>query len=150
MGGITIATQNAVPAADMGTATAGSALAKQIGGTFGLACAQSLMGSHHAVAAAEIGSSVAWEGAIAGVLALAAVLMMRNLPIPTGKGVDRCPRRGPRPRCPAGPSHDRPGRALGQRPGAGSRWGSITVTPPLAADGSAVRASGTASRPMRR
>lgn len=44
MGGITIATQNSVPRADMGTATAGAALTKQIGGAFGLAVAQTLSG----------------------------------------------------------------------------------------------------------
>ncbi|WP_327388157.1 MFS transporter [Streptomyces sp. NBC_01207] len=82
MGGITIATQNCVPHADMGTATAGSALTKQIGGAFGLACGQSLM-SHHATPAAAIGSTIAWSGAIAGLLALAALLLMRNITIPT-------------------------------------------------------------------
>ncbi|MFD7706032.1 MFS transporter [Streptomyces sp. NPDC059786] len=82
MGGITIATQNCVPHTDMGTATAGSALTKQIGGAFGLACGQSLM-SHHATPAAAIGSTIAWSGAIAGLLALAALLLMRNITIPT-------------------------------------------------------------------
>ncbi|MEU1806186.1 MFS transporter [Streptomyces sp. NPDC019937] len=93
MGGITLATQNSVPAADMGTATAGSALAKQIGGTFGLACAQSLMGSHGttAASAAAIGSTVAWGGAAAGVLALAAVFAMRDITIPTPRGSGRPP-----------------------------------------------------------
>jgi hypothetical protein len=46
MGGITIATQNSVPQTDMGTATAGSALTKQLGGAVGLACAQTLMSLH--------------------------------------------------------------------------------------------------------
>jgi EmrB/QacA subfamily drug resistance transporter len=97
MGGITIATQNSVPAADMGTATAGSALAKQLGGTFGLACAQSLMGAHGTATASAsanataIGSTVAWGGAVAGVLALAAVSAMRDITIPTPRG------RGPAP-----------------------------------------------------
>lgn len=92
MGGITLATQNSVPAADMGTATAGSALAKQVGGTFGLACAQSLMGHHGpAASASAIGSTVAWGGAAAGALALAAVLAMRDITIPTSRG------RGPAP-----------------------------------------------------
>jgi len=94
MGGITIATQNCVPAADMGTATAGSALAKQIGGTFGLACAQSLMGRHGmaAAGASAIGSTVAWGGAIAGILALAAVFVMRDIAItPRGRGPATAP-----------------------------------------------------------
>ncbi|MFI5797959.1 MFS transporter [Streptomyces sp. NPDC051677] len=82
MSGITIATQNCVPHADMGTATAGAALTKQIGGAFGLACGQSLM-SYHATPAAAIGSTIAWSGAIAGLLALAALLLMRNIAIPT-------------------------------------------------------------------
>ncbi|GLY65552.1 MFS transporter [Amycolatopsis taiwanensis] len=83
MGGITIATQNCVPHDDMGTATAGSALTKQIGGAFGLACAQSLISHHTAAAptASAIGSTVAWSGSIAGLLALAALLAMRNVPI---------------------------------------------------------------------
>ncbi|GAB3977842.1 hypothetical protein GCM10029978_068850 [Actinoallomurus acanthiterrae] len=82
MGGITIATQNCVPHADMGTATAGSALTKQIGGAFGLACVQSLMGGHAATASAT-GSTVAWGGTVAGLLALTALLFMRDLSIPT-------------------------------------------------------------------
>ncbi|MFF7651257.1 MFS transporter [Streptomyces sp. NPDC007983] len=98
MGGITLATQNSVPAADMGTATAGSALAKQIGGTFGLACAQSLMGSHGTAtaSASAIGSTVAWCGAVAGVLALAAVFAMRDITVPTprGRGLTPAPRAG--------------------------------------------------------
>ncbi|WP_280703078.1 hypothetical protein [Kitasatospora sp. GP82] len=81
-GGITIATQNCVPHADMGTATAGSALTKQIGGAFGLACGQSLM-SYHATPTAAIGSTIAWSGATAGLLAFAALLLMRNIAIPT-------------------------------------------------------------------
>lgn len=100
MGGITIATQNSVPAADMGTATAGSALAKQIGGTFGLACAQSLMGRHGAAAASSapvIGSTVAWGGAVAGVLALAAVFAMRDITIPTPPGRGGALSPSPRP-----------------------------------------------------
>jgi EmrB/QacA subfamily drug resistance transporter len=91
MGGITIATQNSVPAADMGTATAGSALTKQIGGTFGLACAQSLM-SHHGTAAtaattaSAIGSTIARGGTAAGLLALAAVFVTRDIHIATRRG----------------------------------------------------------------
>ncbi|GAA4633785.1 hypothetical protein GCM10023196_072750 [Actinoallomurus vinaceus] len=88
MGGITIATQNCVPHADMGTATAGSALTKQIGGAFGLAFVQSLMSGHAAAAptASATGSTVAWGGTVAGLLTLAALLFMRDLPIPTAGG----------------------------------------------------------------
>ncbi|MFJ9847584.1 MFS transporter [Kitasatospora sp. NPDC101155] len=95
MGGITIAAQNSVPPADMGTATAGSALTKQIGGAFGLACAQSLM-SHHGAAtpASAIGSTIAWGGAAAGVFAFAAVFVMRNIPIPTPRGRQAAPAPG--------------------------------------------------------
>ncbi|WP_433189118.1 MFS transporter [Actinoallomurus sp. CA-150999] len=96
MGGITIATQSCVPHADMGTATAGSALTKQIGGAFGLACVQSLMGGHAAAAptASATGSTVAWGGTVAGLLALTALLFMRDLPIPTG-GEHPAPRQDP-------------------------------------------------------
>ncbi|GAA2338951.1 MDR family MFS transporter [Streptomyces violaceusniger] len=85
MGGLTIATQNAVSRADMGTATAGSALTKQIGGAVGLACAQSLIGHSGAAAptATAIGSTVAWNGGAAGLLALGALLLMRDIPIAT-------------------------------------------------------------------
>ncbi|WP_246090664.1 MFS transporter [Nonomuraea deserti] len=65
MGGITIATQNSVPRADMGTAMAGSALTKQLGGSFGLACAQSLMAGS-GITAAGVGprspGSARWRG----------------------------------------------------------------------------------------
>lgn len=84
MGGLTIATQNCVPHSDMGTATAGSALTKQIGGAFGLACAQTLIG-HSATAAPTapaIGSTIAWSGTAAGLLALAALLLTGDIPIP--------------------------------------------------------------------
>ncbi|WAP59675.1 MFS transporter [Streptomyces sp. S465] len=83
MGGITIATQNAVPRSDMGTATAGSALTKQIGGAVGLACAQSLVGHSGAAAptATAIGSTVAWSGCVAGLLALGALLLMHDIAI---------------------------------------------------------------------
>ncbi|MFG3256388.1 MFS transporter [Streptomyces sp. NPDC048172] len=104
MGGLTIATQNCVPRADMGSATAGSALTKQVGGAFGLAVAQSLAASHltsitgtsashgeatggaAAAAAPVIGSTVAWTGAVGGVLALAALLLIRDLPVPVPAG----------------------------------------------------------------
>ncbi|WP_312018726.1 MFS transporter [Streptomyces sp. I05A-00742] len=101
MGGITIATQNCVPHGDMGTATAGSALTKQIGGAFGLACAQSLMGHHPMTAptASAIGSTIAWSGAVGGLLALGALLLMRDISTPL-------PGSGPTPRA-AAPATDR-------------------------------------------
>lgn len=85
MGGLTIATQNSVPRADMGTATAGSALTKQLGGAVGLACAQSLIGHSGTAAptAPAIGSTIAWSGSAAGLLALGALLLMRDIPIAT-------------------------------------------------------------------
>lgn len=79
MGGITIATQNSVPQADMGTATAGSALTKQLGGAVGLACAQTLMISVDAV-----GSTIAWTGGVAGLLAVGSLLLMRDVTIGRG------------------------------------------------------------------
>ncbi|MFJ2201005.1 MFS transporter [Streptomyces violaceusniger] len=97
MGGLTIATQNSVPRADMGTATAGSALTKQLGGAVGLACAQSLIGHSGTAAptATAIGSTIAWSGCTAGLLALGALLLMRDIPISTP---------GRRPGAPAAPS----------------------------------------------
>ncbi|UNO40460.1 MFS transporter [Streptomyces sp. MST-110588] len=91
MGGITIAAQNSVPPADMGTATAGSALTKQIGGAFGLACAQSLTGRYGTVCGAacgapEAGPAIAWTGTVAGLLALLTLLLMRDIAVP-GAGV---------------------------------------------------------------
>ncbi|WBP90810.1 MFS transporter [Kitasatospora cathayae] len=79
MGGLTIATQSCVRPADMGTATAGSALAKQIGGAFGLACAQSLL----APSGTAIGPTIAWTGIPAGLLAAGALLLVRDLTIAT-------------------------------------------------------------------
>ncbi|WP_229898221.1 MFS transporter [Streptomyces finlayi] len=82
MGGLTIATQNCVPQADMGTATAGSALTKQIGGAFGLACTQPLLNHQTAPTATALGTTVAWTGTLAGLLALAALLLTRNVTLP--------------------------------------------------------------------
>ncbi|MFH9352536.1 MFS transporter [Kitasatospora sp. NPDC017646] len=79
MGGLTIATQSCVPPADMGTATAGSALAKQIGGAFGLACAQSLL----ARSDTAVGPTIAWTGVPAGLLAAGALLLVRDLTLAT-------------------------------------------------------------------
>ncbi|MFF4624862.1 MFS transporter [Nonomuraea jabiensis] len=80
MGGITIATQSSVPHADMGTATAGSALTKQLGGTLSLACTQSLLAGPR-VTAGGVGATVAWIGGVAGVLAFAALLAMREVAV---------------------------------------------------------------------
>lgn len=80
MGGITIATQNSVPQADMGTATAGSALTKQLGGAVGLACAQTLI-SPGVITAESVGSTIAWVGGLAGLLALGSILLMRDVTI---------------------------------------------------------------------
>ncbi|RKN40160.1 MFS transporter [Streptomyces hoynatensis] len=106
MGGLTIATQNCVPHADMGVATACSALAKQIGGAFGLACAQSLLSREGTAGptASGIGGTIAWSGTLAALLALAALLPMRNLPVgrPQGPPADRGPR-GAAPAPQAGP-----------------------------------------------
>ncbi|WP_129839216.1 MFS transporter [Streptomyces sp. RFCAC02] len=83
MGGLTIATQSAVPPADMGTATAGAALAKQLGGACGLACAQSLAGG--GTGAASAGAAVAWTGGAAGLLAIAVLLAAPDVPL-AGRG----------------------------------------------------------------
>ncbi|PPK66054.1 MFS transporter [Actinokineospora auranticolor] len=90
MGGITIATQNAVDRADMGAATAGSVLAKQIGGAVGLACAQTAVGT---VSGESIGAAVGWIGGAAGLLALASIGLMRDVvvgaapPVPEKRSV---------------------------------------------------------------
>ncbi|MBO8194050.1 MFS transporter [Streptomyces oryzae] len=103
MGGLTIATQNSVPRADMGTATAGSALTKQLGGAVGLAVAQTLLaqyGGHHAPGshspdgpgglhggglmpdASAIGLTVGWTGVVGGLLALAVLWVMPDVGVP--------------------------------------------------------------------
>ncbi len=91
MGGATMVAQFSVPGADAGSATAGSALSKQVGGVFGLACAQSLLAqqlaAHGASAEATsraIGGTVAWIGGAAGLLAVVAVLVMRDIPLLAG------------------------------------------------------------------
>ncbi|KPC93394.1 hypothetical protein ADL27_19580 [Streptomyces sp. NRRL F-6602] len=111
MGGLTIATQNAVPRADMGTATAGAALTKQLGGAVGLAVAQTLLARRPAAFGATSGSApaptdgrpgghpgggpgvaalgealghtVAWAGAVGGLLAVAALVSMRDVTLPS-------------------------------------------------------------------
>ncbi|MFI5808273.1 MFS transporter [Streptomyces sp. NPDC051561] len=102
MGGLTLATQNAVERSDMGTATAGSALSKQIGGAFGLAVTQSLLGTHTGPGpgATAIGSIIAWCGAVAGLLALGALLLVPGGTAggpPEGKVRGRFPVRTARP-----------------------------------------------------
>ncbi|WP_018685988.1 MFS transporter [Actinokineospora enzanensis] len=83
MGGITIATQNSVPRADMGTASAGSTLTKQLGGTVGLAVAQTLLAHDTGpLTASAIGTTITWTGGIAGLLALTAILLTRDITIP--------------------------------------------------------------------
>ncbi|MEQ4716635.1 hypothetical protein [Nonomuraea sp. B19D2] len=86
MGGLTIATQNSVPRADMGTATAGSALTKQLGGLFSLACVQSLLTGPE-ITAAGVGSIVAWIGGVAGLLAFAALFLARDVAVAGPAGV---------------------------------------------------------------
>ncbi|MFI8852906.1 MFS transporter [Streptomyces sp. NPDC053499] len=97
MGGLTIATQNSVPRGDMGTATAGSALTKQLGGAVGLAVAQTLLaqyGGHGPRSAhgkrggammpdaSAIGLTVGWTGAVGGLLALGVLLLMPDVTVP--------------------------------------------------------------------
>ncbi|WP_214416291.1 MFS transporter [Sphaerisporangium fuscum] len=98
MGGASIVAQYSVPRADVGMAVAGSALTKQIGASVGLACGQSLLaqllapaGSGTADSAAAIGTTIAWIGGTGGLLAVAAVLLMRDLPLLAG---DRPPADG--------------------------------------------------------
>ncbi|MEV0230112.1 MFS transporter [Nonomuraea sp. NPDC050786] len=81
MGGLSIATQNSVPRADMGTATAGSALTKQLGSLVSLACVQSLLAGPR-ITAAGVGSIVGWIGGVAGLLAFAAVFLARDVDVP--------------------------------------------------------------------
>jgi MFS family permease len=86
MGGVSIVAQNSVERPDIGTATAGSMLSKQIGGSVSLAIGQSLAGAQlaGAGAAASIGATVAWLGGTGGLLAVAALLCMPNLVIGGG------------------------------------------------------------------
>ncbi|MEV7804162.1 MFS transporter [Microbispora sp. NPDC088329] len=90
MGGASIVAQNSVPRSDIGTATAGSMLTKQLGGAVSLAVSQSLL-AHHLAHGGEtpltggIGTTLASIGAVSGLLALAAVVLMPDLRI-TGPG----------------------------------------------------------------
>ncbi|GAA4252184.1 MFS transporter [Dactylosporangium darangshiense] len=87
MGGASIVAQNSVPRTDIGTATAGSMLTKQIGGATSLACAQWLLSHHLAVSAgaaavtAGIATSLGWIGGLSGLLALTAVAVMPDVRI---------------------------------------------------------------------
>ncbi|MFC5835251.1 MFS transporter [Nonomuraea insulae] len=87
MGGASIVAQNSVPRADIGTATAGSMLTKQLGGAAALAVGQSLL-AHHLTGGASagaliqgIGTTVAWIGGLGGLLALTAILLMPDIRI---------------------------------------------------------------------
>ncbi|TCO52390.1 MFS transporter [Actinocrispum wychmicini] len=80
MGGIAIVAQTAVNRRDIGSATAGLNLMKQLGGSTGLAITQTLFtaGTHNGIAEA-IGTTIAVVGVTGGLLALGAVLAMEDL-----------------------------------------------------------------------
>jgi predicted MFS family arabinose efflux permease len=78
MGGIAIAAQNSVHRRDVGSATAGLNLIKQLGGSAGLAIGQRLFARHTDIAQA-IGGTIAIIGVVGGILAFAAVLAMDDL-----------------------------------------------------------------------
>jgi predicted MFS family arabinose efflux permease len=73
MGGIAIAAQSSVQRRDVGSATAGLNLIKQLGGSAGLALGQSLL------VPMGLGGTIAVIGTIGGVSAFAAVLAMDDL-----------------------------------------------------------------------
>ncbi|MBP2330783.1 EmrB/QacA subfamily drug resistance transporter [Kibdelosporangium banguiense] len=73
MGGIMIVAQTAVDRRDVGSATAGLSLVKQLGGTAGLAIGQGLLSTQ------AIGWTIAVIGVACGLLALVAVLAMEDL-----------------------------------------------------------------------
>lgn len=73
MGGIAIVAQTAVDRRDVGSATAGLNLVKQLGGSAGLAIGQGLLATQ------AIGRTIAVIGVAGGLLALAAVLAMDDL-----------------------------------------------------------------------
>ncbi|GAB3877800.1 MDR family MFS transporter [Kibdelosporangium lantanae] len=82
MGGIAIAAQMSVQRRDVGAATGGLNLVKQLGGSVGLAVGQSLFGGAAAGGAGHaIGVTIAVIGVVGGVLALVAVLAMENLDV---------------------------------------------------------------------
>ncbi|MFC4591683.1 MFS transporter [Sphaerisporangium corydalis] len=93
MGGASVVAQNSVPRADIGTATAGSMLTKQLGGAVSLALGQSLFAGHLArggatALTAGIGTTLAWIGGLGGLLALTAILLMPDIRLtgPAGAG----------------------------------------------------------------
>ncbi|MFJ4185093.1 MFS transporter [Kitasatospora sp. NPDC089509] len=81
MGGMMMAAQNSVPPADIGTATAGSALTKQIGGILGLSLCQSMLtsGGVGQVTGADMGAAIGWVGGGAALLALVATVVAGNV-----------------------------------------------------------------------
>ncbi|MFI6628755.1 MFS transporter [Nonomuraea fuscirosea] len=88
MGGASIVAQNSVPRTDIGAATAGSMLTKQIGGAVSLACGQSLLGHHLTAGGADavqvtagVATVLGWVGGLGGLLALASVVLMPDLRI---------------------------------------------------------------------
>ncbi|WP_369201501.1 MFS transporter [Streptomyces sp. PU-14G] len=98
MGGLTIATQNCVPRPDMGAATAGSALTKQLGGAVGLAVAQTFLSSHGPVPdATTIGYVVGVMGILGGLLVIAVLLPTRDVTLSavSPRGRPRVGTRGP-------------------------------------------------------
>ncbi|MFI5587622.1 MFS transporter [Amycolatopsis sp. NPDC051758] len=80
MGGIAIAAQMSVERRDIGAATAGLNLLKQLGGSAGLAVGQGLLVAQAELARA-IGTTIAVVGAVGGLLALGAVLTMADLDV---------------------------------------------------------------------
>ncbi len=81
MGGMAIAAQSAVDRRDIGSATAGLTLVKQLGGSAGLATGQALLGK--TLTAQSIGGTIAVIGVAGGVLAFAAILAMREVVLVT-------------------------------------------------------------------
>jgi EmrB/QacA subfamily drug resistance transporter len=81
MGGIAIVAQTAVQRRDVGSATAGLNLIKQLGGSTGLAAGQSLFATRLAESGTTqaIGGTIAIIGVTGGLLALGAVLAMEDL-----------------------------------------------------------------------
>jgi MFS family permease len=73
MGGIAVVAQTAVNRRDVGSATAGVNLVKQLGGSAGLAIGQGLLATQ------AIGRTIAVIGVVGGLLAFAAVMVMDDL-----------------------------------------------------------------------
>jgi EmrB/QacA subfamily drug resistance transporter len=79
MGGIAIVAQTAVDRRDVGSATAGLNLVKQLGGSAGLAVGQAMLGTQ------AIGWTIAVVGVVGGLLAFAAVLAMADLDLASAR-----------------------------------------------------------------